>query len=258
MKRLLLIALTLLLAGAQSLRAQENTDGPQLYNMSFDHWSKDGSEWLPYPQNATRAQKVWGTANHGLKILGLNGAYPEEKHVARSGKGKKAACLKSQSVFFTFASGALFNGRFVKVLGTSGAEITWGVPFNGRPVALCGFQHYQPKPIDNYSKAYKRLKGQLDNGSIEVYLTDWTAERHINTNEGNYIDPKTDPHVIGYGKLILDKAGSDYSPFRLEIGYKDDRTPTMVVISASPSLYGGYFTGGDGSLLYLDELYFTY
>ena len=46
-----------------------------------------------------------------------------------------------------------------------------------------------------------------------------------------------------------------YERFEIDIKYRDtNRKPTYILIVASSSKYGDYFTGGEGSTLYLDEL----
>ena len=72
------------------------------------------------------------------------------------------------------------------------------------------------------------------------------------------LDFDNDPAIIGYGKLVFDHEMSEYEHFTLKIDYRNDRTPKYIVIVASSSSLGDYFTGGDGSILYLDEFSFLY
>ena len=51
---------------------------------------------------------------------------------------------------------------------------------------------------------------------------------------------------------------NDYEKFVIDIEYRNDRTPKYVVIVAASSVLGDYFTGGDGSALYIDEFRFNY
>ena len=66
-----------------------------------------------------------------------------------------------------------------------------------------------------------------------------------------YIDQKLVGHFQG---TYMD----DYEKFVIDIEYRNDRTPKYVVIVAASSVLGDYFTGGDGSALYLDEFRFNY
>ena len=49
-----------------------------------------------------------------------------------------------------------------------------------------------------------------------------------------------------------------YEPFHMDITYRNERTPKYISIVCSSSDLGDYFTGGDGSVLYLDEFKLTY
>ena len=250
--------ITLLSAVLLSMVALAQNDRPQIYNMNFDHWSKKGKEWLPYDKDASSSKRVWATANHPLSILGVNGAEPETEHVAVEGEGKKAAKLHSQKVMWAFAAGSVFIGSFVKMINFSGADITWGTPFTGRPESMTGYYHYIPVTIDYAKPPYTSMKGKMDMGQIEVILTDWDEPIHIVTNENKFFDAETDPSVIGYGCITLTRETDGYVKFNIPIKYRDDRTPKMAIIFCCASRYGGNFTGGDGSVLYVDEFRFRY
>ena len=251
-KTLTILALTLL---TLCLYAQ---DGPQIYNMNFDTWSKSSGAWNLYPANASAAQKGWDTANHGLSILGINGTLPEYKHVAVPGEGKAAAKIISKKVVWAFVAGNLYTGWFGRIVKLSGAELNFGIPFNARPKSMSGYFHYIPATVDYAREPYLDMKGKTDVGRIEVILTDWEKPNHIITNYEKIIDGATDPHVIGIGTLELRKDTGGYIHFDIPIRYRSDKTPRYVVITAASSWYGAYFTGGSGSTLYVDEFQFNY
>ncbi|WP_337493602.1 PCMD domain-containing protein, partial [Barnesiella intestinihominis] len=70
---------------------------------------------------------------------------------------------------------------------------------------------------------------------------------------------KNDPHIIAYADMYSGKSVTEYTPFTLELEYRDtDRIPTYIVVVASASKYGDYFTGGDGSVLFLDDFTLEY
>lgn len=230
----------------------------QVYNMSFDTWSKSSGAWNLYAKDAKSSQKIWDTANKGLSLLGINGTTPEYKHVAVAGEGKAAAKIESKKVLWAFVAGNLYTGNFVRIVNFAGAELNFGVPFKARPKSLSGYVHYIPKPI-NYVKApYLEKKGKLDSGKIEVVLTDWDKPYNIVTNDEEFIDGATDPHVIGRGYLNLDKDTGNYIHFDIPIDYRSGKTPKYVVIIVAASNLGDYFTGGSGSTVYVDEFQFNY
>ena len=193
MKKMLFFLLSL--TAALSLSAQD-----QLYNMSMDNWTKKSGTWYPRAENATAAQTIWDSANKGMSIIGANCTTPEYKHVAVAGEGKAAAKIESRSVFGVFVAGNLFTGAYGKTVGTSGAVLNFGTPFTQRPRSLSGWYHYSPKAI-NYAKgAHKDKKGQTDQATIEVTLTDWSKPLTIDTTKEKFIDGKTNPHAIGCGE----------------------------------------------------------
>lgn len=255
MHKLLSIFLTLALFQCLSF-AQ---GGPQLYNMSFDEWSKDGSTWYPRPDNATPSKRVWDTGNKGTKIVGKSITVPEEEFVAVKGPGKKAAKLMSQDLKISFAPGGLYTGEFLRLVGM-GAALSWGIPFTARPKSLHGYYHYTPQVISSARAPYKDKKGQMDNGRIYVVLADWDDKFIVRTTTDTFIDEIGDGHIIGFASLPITEASprGQYEEFNLEIEYRSDRTPKYVVIVCSASRWGDYFTGGDGSVLYLDEFSFVY
>ncbi len=253
MKRILPILAALFLTTL--LHAQ---DGPQIYNMSFDTWSKSAGAWNLYPAAATDAQKVWDTANHGLSILGINGTVPEYRHLAVPGEGKAAAKIVSKKVVWAFVAGNLYNGRFGRIVRLSGAELFFGVPFTARPRSLSGYFHYIPSTVDYAREPHLDMKGKTDIGRIEVILTDWDKPYHIITNDEQFINAETDPHVIGRGYIELKKDTGGYVSFEIPIRYRSGKTPRYAVITAASSWYGDAFTGGSGSTLYVDEFRFNY
>ena len=88
-------------------------------------------------------------------------------------------------------------------------------------------------------------------------VTDWDEPFKV-TPPNKLVDFEGDPSIIGYGKVVFDKETTKYEKFTLDIEYRNDRTPKYVVIVASSSALGDYFTGGEGSVLYLDEFSFKY
>lgn len=231
---------------------------PQLYNLSFDTWSKSRGSWNPYPLKADSSTRVWDTANHGLSILGINGTIPEYDHVAVRGEGKAAAKLSSKKVAGTFCAGNLYTGRFVKVVKFSSADMYLGTPFHGRPRSLSGYYHYLPGVIDCVRAPYKNMKGAADSGSIEVTLTDWDSPFHLTVGNDDDTGSSEDPHLIGKGRLTLKKGTSGYVHFDMPIEYYNDRQPKYILISISSSVHGESFTGSSKSVLYVDEFQLNY
>jgi len=245
-------------------------DGPQLYNMGFDHWcvakDKYGIKYdALFDEDATEAEKaVWASAGSSTKMLGYDTVMPETEFLAVSGKGKKALKLKTCGISTLFgavkklAAGCAFVGYTGNIdLTNLSAHVFWGVPFTERPKVLEGYYCYKPVPIDWVKEPYMDKKGQMDIASVAIILSDWVSPYDICPPD-RLLDVDKDPGIIGYGKVIFNKSMSAYEPFHIDITYRNERTPRYISIVCSSSELGDSFTGGDGSVLYLDEFKLTY
>ena len=241
-------------------RAEEG----QLYNMSLDEWSKKGSVNVCCGADVNDQDRVvWGSANEATSILGIQNCLPESSKVAVAGNGKQAARIQSRYInsllVKKFAAGTLFTGQMDKINIMKGnATLKWGIPFTLRPKSLQGYACYQPVAISHTKAPYDYKKGQMDTGVIYVVLGDWNGQVTIDPAESRFLDVDNDPAIIGYGIVAYNSHMDDYAKFTIDIEYRSDRTPTRAIIVASSSELGDYFTGGDGSTLYLDELRFVY
>ncbi|MCQ2147050.1 MAG: PCMD domain-containing protein [Bacteroidales bacterium] len=234
------------------------TENPvQLYNMNFDQWNLEGKTWYPYPKGAIGDQLIWDSANKATSSFTGSATTPDEEFVAKKGEGKKAAKLESSYAVVKFAAGSLFTGQFVKLQGL-GAELAWGIPFSSRPKALHGWLSYVPAPISYADEDHKSLLGKNDIGQVEVIITDWDDQFHVLSAEKKYVDTEKDPHIIGFANMEIDYDTEGYIEFTLDIDYRAERAPKYIVIVASSSRYGDFFTGGVGSTLHLDEFEFIY
>ena len=140
-----------------------------------------------------------------------------------------------------------------------GAELDWGMPFTTRPYSLKGYYAYAPKKIDNASDKYADKIGMMDNAQILVFLTDWEKPFLVSTSTETFVDIKNDPSIIAVGELVTDvDTQGKYVEFECVLEYRDDRKPKYIVAVACSSLYGDYFTGGQGSVMHVDEWEFTY
>ena len=225
-----------------------------VHNLSFDNWYQDGRVWYP---NAS-GYSVWDSANPGTgSLLGVNPTTPEESDVAVSGTGKKAARLESTTAVGQFAAGNIYTGKFGGISGL-GAYLDWGLSFTSRPVALKGYFKYAPAAIDKTKDPYNDLAGQTDHCSIKVYLTDWTSMFRINTSTSTFLSDN-DPSIIALGDFTTDETTGGYVQFTIPLQYRSTtKVPSMIVIVGAASRLGDYFTGGVGSVLYLDEFSLEY
>ena len=228
-------------------------EAAQLPNFNFDTWSDNGH----FPN--AEGSAFWDSGNQGASTLGKYPTSQETGHVVSG----SAAKLESQFVGIgslgKFAGGNIYSGAFVELVGMNGAKIDFGRSYTSRPTALHGWYDYAPVSIDYAQTPYSDLKGTMDCCQIYVALTDWTAPFRVNNADGTLFSPD-DPSVIAYGTLEDNVGtGGEYKEFTIELEYRDlERKPTYVLIVATASKYADYFTGGNGSILYIDEFEFLF
>lgn len=225
----------------------------------FEQWHQtDKKMWCPWNVDG---EQFWDTGNTGTMTLGVNNTEPSDD-VPAGLSGKSVLCktrFVGLGIFGKLGAGSIFTGVFAKVDGTNGI-LNFGRPWNLRPTKLKGYYKYQSVDIDYASTEYNYLKGVPDSCHIYVAVTDWTAPYEIRTNPKNRVlfDKNAD-YIIGYGELVYSGHMDSFHPFEIEIKYKStSKVPTYMQITCSASKYGDYFTGGNGSNLWVDQLSFDY
>lgn len=229
-----------------------------LPNSSFENWQTLSKVMVLYGPNE---EMFWDSGNHGSATLNVNVTTPDETY---KNSGKYSVKLKSQFVSFLgigkFAAGNLFAGQYVGTDGTNGI-LDFGRPFTSRPAKLKGHIKYTPGSVD-YSETNDLPKGSTDIGNIYIAVGDWDAPVRITTKDKNLFN-KNDEKIIAYGEWDLtgETQGTDGGllEFEIPLDYRSlDRIPTYIVIVASASKYGDYFTGSTGSTMWIDDLELIY
>lgn len=229
----------------------------QLPDSDFDSWWLDGKIWDPWPEGGT---PFWGTGNPGATTLGASNTYPTDDTPSGSGW---AACLETRfvgiGIIGKLAAGNLFAGTYVRTDGTNGI-LSFGRPFTERPTHLTGYYKYKGAAISHSSSDFRNLIGRPDTAIIWIALIDGPEPCEIRTNPANRkLFNRNDANVIAYGELKQSLDVPDYVPFEIELQYKStSRVPTFILVTASASAYGDYFTGGAGSTLYVDDFELGY
>lgn len=240
--------------------AELTRDGPQLYNMDFDQWSfYPGTDYIYvlYGDDADESQQaVWAFWGQTLPAYGLPTYSREEAFLAVEGEGKSALRLETMDVTGSLAAGLVFNGEAADFFPLT-FDYKLGTPFLERPAALEGYACYRPKIIDHCQAPYDDVAGEMDKGHVIILLTDWDDLFTV-VPPTTLVDFVGDPAIIGYGKFVFDQETEGYEHFQVNISYRSDRVPKYAAILISSSTYGDYFTGGAGSVLYVDELAFLY
>lgn len=230
-----------------------------LPNSSFENWQTlSSSAMVLYGPGE---EMFWDSGNHGSATLNKNVTSPDEtyKH-----SGRYSVKLQSQFVgilsFGKFAAGNLFAGQYLRTDGTDGV-LSFGRPFTSRPAKLKGYIKYTPGTVD-YSYTSELPKGSTDIGNIYIALGDWSEPIEIRTKDKKLFD-KNDEKIIAYGEweITSETQGADGGllEFEIPLDYRSlDRIPSYIVLVASASKYGDYFTGSTGSTMWIDDLELIY
>lgn len=225
-----------------------------LTDADFDTWHQDGKLWNPWASGGT---SFWDTGNRGATTISDSNSVPTDDTCNGSGK---AALLESKYLLIKFAAGNIFTGSYLKTVGTNGV-LSFGQPFTAFPSKLRINYKYTSATIDKVGDDdYQYLKGRPDSCHIYIALTDWDAPREIRTRPSErQLFEKNDPHIIAYAELIKGENVSSYQQVDLPLEYRYmNRTPKYIVVVASASKYGDFFTGGAGSKLWIDNFELIY
>lgn len=230
----------------------------QLPNSDFEDWWLNGKEWDPWSENGT---PFWGTGNKGATTLGNSNSVPIED--ADSPTGYRGAKLESRfvgiSILGKLAAGNLFAGTYVKTVGTNGV-ISMGREFSEHPTRLTGRLKYECVDISHTSSEFSYMKGQPDTCSVWIALIDSDEPFEVRTDpkDRQVFDPDASD-VIAYGRFQSGKSIENYIDFDVEFEYRStSRVPRYILVVASASKYGDYFTGGSGSTLWVQNFRLEY
>lgn len=231
-----------------------------LPNAGFELWgTNDKGAYIPGENGAV---SFWDTGNHGSITMNKNVTTPVSSPVH---SGNYAANLQSQFVGLgtigKLAAGNIFTGTYDKTSGTNG-ELTFGRPFDGsRPVKLRGYCYYKPGTVD-YSSISALAKGSNDIGNIFVALT--SAPVKVKTADTSTLFDPNASCVLAYGSIEFNSVyGSDteLKEFEITLDYRNAVNAVRagyIVVVASASKYGDYFTGSSTSLLVIDDFELIY
>lgn len=233
----------------------------QLPNSDFSNWWMDGKVWCPWSQTG---EPFWGTGNKGATTLGTSNTVPVNDSYSLTGY----AGAELQSRFIGIASigrlaaGNLFAGVYVRTDGTNGI-LNFGREFTQRPTRLTAKVKYKSVAITHASSSNPNLsymKGQPDTCIIWCALTDWDEPIEIRTkaSDRNLFSPN-DPGVIAYGQYQSAETTDDYVDVTVNLDYNStSRVPKFILVTASASKYGDYFTGGNGSYMWIKDIQLHY
>ena len=259
---------------ASTIISQFTTESTtQLENSSFEYWT-DGTPMLVYGSGQST---WWDSGNHGsstakINITTYSDTYKHSGNFSAKLESKKAGMMG----VYQFAAGNLFVGKYIATSmdGVRGNGVLgWGRPFISRPKALKGYIRYEPKAVDMTNNCSYINEGDMDKGQIYIALGNWVGEtsngetwpviiktNFKNANKAQFFD-STDVGIIAYGEKTWEAAteGDGMIEFNIPIDYRNENAkPTSIIVVASSSKYGDYFTGGISSTMWLDDLELVY
>lgn len=231
----------------------------QLPNGGFENWS-GSTPLLIYGEGE---EMFWDSGNKGSSKLKVNVTTSIERK-SDLNNGTRAAQLKSQHVAFLgigkFAAGNLFTGEFLGTEDTTQGILSFGREFTSRPSELSIWYHATLGTID-YSETSMAPKGVQDTAIVYIALTDWDAPIEVHTKDKSTLFSKNDPHIIAYGELLIDKNVKDWTNHKIKLEYREKSKttkPKYILVVASASKYGDYYTGSTSSTLWLDDFELIY
>ena len=221
---------------------------------SFDNWHQVDKLWNPWASGGT---SFWDTGNRGAVTISDSNSVPTDETCNGSGM---AAALESKYLVLKFAAGNIFTGSYLRTSGTNGV-LSFGREFTAFPTKLRVNYKYTCAAIDRVGDDdYQYLKGRADSCHIYIALTDWDEPLEIRTRPSErQLFSKSDSHIIAYAELIKGETVSNWTQTDLTLNYRaTNRRPKYIVVVASASKYGDFFTGGVGSKLWVDNFELIY
>ena len=246
------------------------TEGePQLPNPSFEDWCK-ASDNAAMPSEDPN-DFFWDSGNHGSQKMGKDITL-QATDLKHSGNSSIKLCSQfvGMGPIGKFAAGNVFIGKYLNTEGLSDGVLGWGRAFNARPKALRVWVKYTPAAVtDANSKNPDGVaKGDMDRGIVYIALVDGSKTSYnneawpivIKTSDTTTLFSPDKPQVIAYGEHVFTEAtpGDGLVEVVIPIDYKrTDVRPSNIVMVASASKMGDYFTGGP-SVMYLDDVELIY
>lgn len=222
-----------------------------LENGGFEDWSEEkaGTQTLYNPW-ASGATSFWSTGNGGSAPF--IGSITTPTNDAVSGT---AAHLQSRWAAIKLAAGNIFTGDFA-LDGTNGV-LALGREFATFPSALRFSYKYKTSKVNRIKEdRFEYMRNQND--SCHVYFALTTAKYTIRTAKGDSFN-RHDPSVIAYGEFASNQDQPTYKEMEVPFEYYDrKKTPSYLIIVCSSSKYGDFFTGGDSSEMFIDEMELVY
>lgn len=252
------------------------TDGNQIPNGDMETWASNKEPFAA-------GSKYWDSGNEGSSAAGIV-LTTRNEDVRPGSKGRYSAYLNSEVAsvlgITKFAAGNIFVGYFGKTimnLSNPGATVYFGQPFsyNAKPKGIKVWVKYNCGAINNISKNGLGVSsGDPDLSKIFCCMCNWTASHCVDSTNADAttfspsmenIKNCTDGRYNGVlytAYFESNKTNSEwhelYIPFEKVEGTDESVVPNYLVLTASCSGYGDYFTGSSDSWMYIDDIELVY
>lgn len=262
----------------------------------FNEWYQNQKAWYAIPEAEATSfdnhkgylNSFWDSGNMGAATMSKN---PTEE--AKGTEAHNGSSVKMSSQFVglfgigKFAAGNIYTGHYYEtIISPMGAKIFFGQSFTSRPTQLKGWYKYTRGTTVDYPKEDDTRKTELQNSggdqcAIYIALADnvgldgggqnyafqidntLSADEPDNFKYKNTIDFSEDnKNIVAYGTITEDEAkgtNGQWKEFTIDLEYRDlTRVPKYIIVVASASKYGDYFTGSTSSVMYIDDFSLVY
>lgn len=262
----------------------------------FNEWYQNQKAWYAIPEAEATSfdnhqgylNSFWDSGNMGAATMSKN---PTEEATGTEAHNGSSVKMSSQFVGMfgigKFAAGNIYTGHYYETIKSPmGAKIFFGQSFTSRPTQLKGWYKYTRGTTVDYPKEDDTRKTELQNSggdqcAIYIALADnvgldgggqnyafqidntLSADEPDNFKYKNTIDFSEDnKNIVAYGTITEDEAkgtNGQWKEFTIDLEYRDlTRVPKYIIVVASASKYGDYFTGSTSSVMYIDDFSLVY
>ena len=243
--------------------------GNQIPNGDLEDWCKDGKAILPWKDDNN---PYWCTGNYGTTSLGESYNITQSSSDVRPGStGSKSMYMASKYIVVKFAAGNGYIGSWGGMVGTSGAKVYFGQPFeyNAKPKAIRFWAKWNCGTIDKVSAG----KGKKGNPDLCKIFCCMATDRHLvdSTEADSTTFSPSDADIKSgdarYNKVLysayMETTESQTEWKQVEIpftfyGKDPNQVPTHLILTFTCSGYGDFFDGSTSSWLYVDDIEFVY
>ena len=237
-------------------------------NAGMENWYKTGKYFVP----GIQGQDFWDTGNNGSTTISDNDNLTVQFTGFKHG-GTSCAQLTSKYVgvtIFTTTIGkhgaaSLFTGSFVSTEQTTHGIIDLGRAYNGsHPKAVRVWVNYRPQKADKGGNDNYIKKGELDKGQIYIALSTEIHRARTYVQSTLITEDNLPSEFIAYGQRTFEEDfGDDNVLEEVIIPFKyfksaNSKSPKYLIILCAASKYGDYFSGGEGSTMYVDDFELIY